>query len=112
MVSWHESVRVPFLLGGVVSLVLFGSGCRSCNTPRGGGGEVHGTVYTDVPDSTLSLGTHRFVIPDVTVFLKESSTSALSKKIETDLKGWYAIPHMPAGRYQLCWEADGYGSPW
>ena len=26
----------------------------------------------------------------------------------TNARGWYDIPHMPAGAYQLCWEAVGF----
>lgn len=103
--------HVQALILGVLGFAaILAGGCRGCGTVKGTGGQVHGFVYTDIPDTASPQGKRKGFVPGVTVFLKNSSTSAESPKVVTDIRGWYAIPHMPAGKYDLCWQADGYVS--
>jgi hypothetical protein len=90
--------------------MIAASGCSGSDTAKGTGAEVHGAVYTDVADSSAPQGKRKAFIPGVTVFLKNASTAALSSKVVTNVRGWFAIPHMSAGKYDLCWEAEGYVS--
>lgn len=81
--------------------------------PTGQGGEVHGYVFADIrsiqDDNVRGKGS-RIFLPDVEVYLKDPSSSAESPRVKTDFKGFFMIPHQPAGTYELCMEAPGYES--
>ena len=86
------------LLSGLVGFTMaIATSCRSCSTIKSVGGQVHGFVYTDIPDSLSPQGKRRGYVSAVTVFLKNTSSSEIGPKIVTDSRGWYAIPHVPAG---------------
>jgi mono/diheme cytochrome c family protein len=73
------------------------------------GGETHGFVKVDIRGQEPENAKIRQIfLPDISVYLKNTSTSALSPKVQTDLKGRFVIPRQPSGTYSLCWEAPGY----
>jgi hypothetical protein len=71
-----------------------------------GGGEVHGTIYASLRG--VQAQDPYLFLPDITVFLKNVKTSAVTKDITTDLDGAFTIPEQPQAEYQLCWKAQGY----
>lgn len=101
-----------FFAGGVN---LPSGRARKAMPPVAMGGEVHGTVYAQIRGRENtgggkgSLGPYIFV-PDISVFLKNVSTSAASQEVQTDLNGAFMIPSQPEAQYQLCWHAVGYVS--
>ena len=82
---------------------------------RASGGEVHGYVVASLGSSRSVLtalapkGAPHF-LPDITAYLKNTTTGMTSPKVKTDLKGFFMVPKQPAGKYQLCLEAPGYVS--
>src|SRR6266403_793997 len=101
--AWLSFLRSS-LVGMVVLTALTMTGCRNDKTPRGAGGEVHGLVYAEISDSSAHQNKRRIFVPDINVYLREILTGVKSPNTTTNARGWYAIPHMPAGSYQLCWE--------
>ena len=76
-------------------------------------GEVHGSIYTvlgerfvgNKPDGSLSP---RIMLPDISVNLVDTRTSAKSIVVQTDLDGTFTIPAQPQAIYKLCWQATGF----
>ena len=104
-----------FSVLGLLALIAIFNLAGTCYSgppyePSGTGGEVHGFVFAAVQgqESSTEFKARKIFLPDITVYLKNVSTSALSPKVATNERGWFAIPHMPAGTYQLCWDAEGY----
>jgi hypothetical protein len=74
---------------------------------------VHGSVYALIRGEETFPSDKTFVdryifLPDITVFLKNTQTSAVSPEVMIDLDGTFMIPAQPQARYQLCWKAPGY----
>lgn len=103
--------RVLFALLPMVLLVLFYARLTA-QSPLGG--EVHGSVQalirgqSDFPNGKTT-DPHIF-LPDVSVYLQNTATSATSPLSTTDLDGTFMIPAQPQAVYRLCWKADGYVS--
>ena len=95
------------LLVLAVGVILFTIQCNRRGSEKGQGGEVHGFVVAKF-EGQIQKGSSPVFLPDTTVYLKNAESGNSSVKVTTDLKGWYAIPKMPAGLYELCYEADGY----
>lgn len=72
------------------------------------GGEVTGSVFAEVPGLGPNGSIGEILLPDITVFLRKPSSSAMSHPVTTDLNGRFALPAHPRGVYQLCLKADGY----
>jgi hypothetical protein len=73
------------------------------------GGEVHG--YATVMLRKREISTlDQFLLPDVTAFVRNVDTGVEGPRVATDLKGFFAIPVQPPGRYEVCVEARGYHS--
>jgi hypothetical protein len=72
------------------------------------GGEVTGSVFAEVPGLGSNGSIGEILLPDITVFLRKPSSSAMSHPVTTDLNGRFALPAHPRGVYQLCLKADGY----
>jgi hypothetical protein len=50
------------------------------------------------------------LLPDISVFLRNIDTGNPLRETKTGSDGGYAIEDLPAGSYQLCWEAAGWVS--
>lgn len=92
-------VLLVFAVGAVFRI-------NSQRTPAGTS-EVRGSVFVRIPWQKSKRGRQVF-LPDITVYVKNGSTSTISPKVQTDVLGVFDIPQMPAGTYQLCYEAEGY----
>src|SRR5260370_42334627 len=101
--SWRSWLVIVAALSTAIMLPA----CRSCSAPHGTGAQVHGLIYSEVTDPSIS-GKRQIFVPDVTVFLKDVSTSAAGPKVTTNSRGFYMIPRTPTGKYELCWEAPGF----
>ncbi len=92
----------------VAATMLFVTVVVGCDrAPRGTGAETHGVIYAE---TGAAVGTGHTFVPGVAVYLKGIGNSLQSPKAISNARGWYNIPHMPAGTYQLCWEAEGFVS--
>lgn len=70
------------------------------------GGEIHGFVYVSVPH--LDPARQKVFLPNVTVYVEETTTHQLSKKVKTDKTGFFAIPLQPSGTYRLHFQKTGF----
>ena len=105
----NQFIRICFLIVWLLGVgAVFRPGSQS-PVAAGAGGDVHGSVIAQINRSE-NKAQDQLLLPDITVFLKNTSTSALSPKVRTDLNGLFTIPLMPSGTYQLCYEAEGYRS--
>jgi hypothetical protein len=70
---------------------------------------VHGSVYvtasTKVGEATHYAATQIF-LPDVEVYLHNTSTGTAGVPVKTDYHGRYLFPRQPAGTYELRWKAQ------
>jgi hypothetical protein len=69
---------------------------------------VHGSVYAQLgldngPDSAI-------VLPAISVFVRDVDSGLVTQEAKTGVDGRYNIEGVAAGRYQLCWKADGWVS--
>lgn len=76
---------------------------------RPAGGQVKGAVYASVRqfDDSSSLDFDKIYLPEISVFLRNFA-NVEAARVRTDLSGRFSFPHMAAGTYTLCWEADGF----
>ena len=72
-------------------------------------GEIHGTVYTEVPDVTNKTNPLiRINLPDIRVYAENVATNESEPSVKTDIDGAYVLPPPPGGTYRLCWAAQGF----
>jgi hypothetical protein len=71
----------------------------------GPGGEVEGSVFAEL---NLGSGPAPVLLPNVLLTLVNTNNSALSNSVTSDENGDFQFPPMPAGTYQLCWQANGF----
>jgi hypothetical protein len=77
------------------------------------GGEVHGSVLALIRGEEAFPLKSGFVdrdifLPDISVFLKNTATNAVTQNVATNLDGSFTIPAQPQATYQLCWTANGF----
>ena len=67
--------------------------------------EVGGSVFT-----LLSIAgvTNAVDLPNVLLTLVNQSNPAFSNSVTSDVNGDFSFPDMPAGTYNLCWQANGF----
>jgi hypothetical protein len=104
--------RVLWTLATLVIAVTIIASCVIGNAPpnlpaayKQTGAETHGLIRATTGGAQ---GTGNIFLPGVAVYLKAVDTGNESPKAITNARGWYAIPHMPPGSYQLCWQAEGF----
>jgi hypothetical protein len=103
-----KMVRVPACTA--LMLVFLGFARSAAALP---GGEVQGSVIAlirgqeSVPPSSAFVDKTIF-LPDITVVLKDTVTSAVTPSVTTNLDGTFTFPAQPQARYQLCWTATGF----
>jgi hypothetical protein len=95
------------LLQAVLIMAVVAGCVISGKAPQRTGAETHGLIYAATGGSP---GTGTVFVPGVAVYLKAIGTALESPRAITNARGWYSIPHMQAGDYQLCWEAEGFVS--
>jgi hypothetical protein len=102
---------IRFRFASIAFFLLSAIGVASCGREKGppppSGAQTHGVVYAVFTGGTPG-DQNRVFVPGVRVYLKNLGTNDLSSKAVTNVRGWYSIPHVPAGSYQLCWEAESY----
>jgi len=72
----------------------------------GAGGSARGYLYAVGPETNQP----QILVPGISVYVVNLATLAQSARVTTDVYGHYLLPILPAGHYQLCWEAPGYFS--
>ena len=113
------SISLVFL----VSVLILTSPSSSRSQPPVNGGKsvgmplVRGYVAAAVsqdkpnPDGPPAPGSSRDVfLPGVTVFLHDLVTNTDTSSVRTDLSGRFTLRAPHAGRYTLCWKAEGFES--
>jgi hypothetical protein len=72
------------------------------------GGQVHGFVIASLGNKDRK--TAGILLPNANVYLKvlPAGTVVPTSMVITDAHGYFSIPNQPAGRYQICAEADGF----
>jgi hypothetical protein len=81
---------------------------QSCHRVPPTGGPVSGSVYFQVK---LKMGDtigpdHQIALPDIEVFLHNTTSGVDSPVVTTDLFGRYRFPHQDPGTYELRWNAQ------
>jgi hypothetical protein len=72
-------------------------------------GEIHGTIYAEVPDVTNKMNPlTRVNLPDIIVSAENVATNESGPSVKTDIDGAYVLPPAPQGTYRLCWAAQGF----
>ena len=82
------------------------------------GGEVHGSIYALVRAAGTVVAAvpgggfaDRYVfLPDISVFLQNTQTNAVTAPVTTNLDGSFAVPSQPEATYKLCWKAARYAA--
>lgn len=94
-----------------VLLGLFLSFYAACKdaTPQLGG-EILGVVamQPNKSQSNEANKTGAIYLPDIKVSLTDSTGAAVGSAVTTSLDGRFEFPHVPAGKYDVCAEADGF----
>ena len=98
--------RYCISLSVLVSSFLFFIGSLSAAPPTG---EIHGTIYAEVPDVTNKMNPlMRVNLPDIIVSAENVATNESGSSVKTDIDGTYVLPPPPQGTYRLCWAAQGF----
>ncbi len=98
---------VAVLIGAVIVVYMIGGRGIGNRGPEGSGAETHGFIYAE---TGAGPGNGHIFVPGVAVYLKAIGGNLQSPTAISNSRGWYNIPHMPAGNYQICWEAEGFVS--
>jgi hypothetical protein len=74
------------------------------------GGQVHGFVVAELREGQKNGIGDRVHLPDATVYLKSLPAGAVvsSSKVLTNARGYFIMPRQLIGRYQICYEKDGF----
>src|SRR5437867_1918262 len=98
-------------LVGVVGL-LFVWGCSPQPKPTVAlGGGIHGHVVVMLRASEQPTGIRgpvRIEIPGASVTAKNLMTGTASLAVSTNAHGYFQLPHLPPGAYQVCASAPGF----
>ncbi|MBI1875327.1 MAG: TonB-dependent receptor [Acidobacteria bacterium] len=89
-------MRCTLLLVGVASIVLVGPLVASAQTT---GATLQGTISD--PQGAL--------LPGVAVVIRNTETG-LTREQTTDARGWYRVPALPPGTYEIRSELSGFGT--
>jgi hypothetical protein len=116
MCALHSRLfNLHFLLASATLVAIVGTVAlhsRISAAQPAAGGEVHGSIYTifGIRDVGKQGGSSplRVFLPDISVHLVDSRTSAASITVTTDLDGTFVMPSQPQGIYKLCWQATGF----
>jgi hypothetical protein len=81
--------------------------------PHAVGGEVHGFISAGISGQDLktTVAVAKSVtirVPNITLFLKDAGDGHVASKAISNAHGRYMLPRVPPGKYQLCWEAEGF----
>ena len=71
----------------------------------GPSGSVEGSVFTQL---VLGTNTTDVSLPNVSLSLVNTTNSSLNASFNSDVNGDFVSPALPAGTYQLCWQATGF----
>jgi hypothetical protein len=71
----------------------------------GPSGGAEGRVFAELSSGTNSVEVD---LPNVLLSLVNTNNPALSNSVVSDVNGDFTFPPMPAGNYQLCWQARGF----
>jgi hypothetical protein len=96
------------VLSTIATLLMLQS-CRR-RPPASTGGQVHGFVVAALDVTGKENEAGAILLPNASVYLKSlpSGSIVAASKVSTDVHGYFSIPNQPAGRYQICSEADGF----
>jgi hypothetical protein len=94
-------------------LVVFRpSGCTR-HRPLPGGG-IHGHVVVEVKDfatvAAVGAGLFRMELPGASVTAKNVGTGTTSSPVPTNAHGYFQLPTLPPGTYQVCASAPGFST--
>lgn len=100
---------LAFILCAFAVLLIVQS-CRRRTLQTPSGGQVHGFVIASVVTPGTQERKTDILLPNASVYLKAlpAGTVVPTSKVTTDAHGYFSIPNQPAGRYQICAEADGF----
>ncbi len=107
-----------YLKSALIAAVLTASGllmARPAVAQPAQGGEIHGSIYTvlgqrSTATKRLAALADRITLPDISVEVVNTATSAKSAPVKTDLDGSFVIPAQPQAIYKVCWQATGFAS--
>lgn len=99
-----SKIPVVLCLLGFAGIALLGFQANE-GTVAGG---VEGSIETRF--DLNNTGQPTVLLPDISVFLRNIDTGNPLRETKTGSDGGYAIEDLPAGSYQLCWEAAGWVS--
>lgn len=107
----HRWFRRSFLIASGLGLCLLTACTHDRRRPPDlirseTGASVHGFAVARLDREPT--GSSQIFLPDITVYLKEAGSGKTSPEVRTDLKGWFSTPVVAPGKYQLCYQADGY----
>ena len=103
-----RAAKVKFVAQLVTPAIALGALLQACHRIPPTGGPVSGSVYyqvsvkvgdTIIPDQRMSL-------PDIEVFLHNTTNGVDSPAVQTDVFGRYRFPHQQPGTYELRWSAQ------
>jgi hypothetical protein len=96
-----------FVVNAVTSNGLFSAESNPASGILGPSAEVEGRVFADL---TVDGSPTMIFLPNVLLTLVNQSNPALSNSVTSDVSGDFVFPPMPAGNYNLCWQANGFTS--
>src|SRR5215813_11828534 len=105
----HDMKGISWCASLAAMLVVVGSnGCKKHPLPGGG---IHGHVVVDVKDigtATAAGGPFHMELPGASVTAKNVGTGTTSSAVMTNAHGYFQLPILPPGTYQVCATAPGF----
>lgn len=100
-----SGVPYYFVVTAVSSMGVESADSNPASGFFGPSGGVEGSVFAQV---TFSTNTADLDLRNVLLSLRNTNNPAISNSVLSDVNGDFAFPPMPAGNYQLCWQARGF----
>jgi hypothetical protein len=100
-----QGVRYYFVVTAVSASAAESADSNEASGIYGASGGVNGSVYTQV---VLGTNAAAVSLPGVLLALVNTTNSAFSATVTSDINGLFTFPDQPAGDYQLCWQATGF----
>jgi hypothetical protein len=72
------------------------------------GGAVHGHVVAFLRGAEKGFPGSSMELPDARVTARNTTTNATSRPVPTNAHGYFQLPRLDAGTYQICAEAQGF----